>query len=362
MIKPQIANWIGKPITESIFILGVPFICSLLLFFIPSSFIHSNEIPETVWLFLVVFIDVGHVYSTMYRTYMDKELIAKHQNLFFGLPLMLLLISILLHSISPIIFWRCLAYFAVYHFIKQQYGFFKIYNRHHQNSVLKNFIDTITIYGATLLPIAYWHFSPNRNFNWFIKEDFLISHQVFNIGALIKWALFILIALYIVSELIITIKTQTINFQKNAIIFGTVLSWYLGIIYFNSDFVFTFLNIVCHGVPYMAIIWIHGKKNNSNIGNSNKKLLSIIFGKYSILFFLVPIIFLAYFEENFWDSLVWNEHHDLFITFTNTSFTLSKNMLNIIVPVLSLPQLFHYVIDGFIWKIKNDKFNWTNIF
>jgi hypothetical protein len=31
------------------------------------------------------------------------------------------------------------------------------------------------------------------------------------------------------------------------------------------------------------------------------------------------------------------------------------------VPLLSLPQIVHYVLDGFIWKIKKDDFAWSKI-
>lgn len=361
MITLQKNNWIGKPIVESVFILCVPFLCVIALLFIPKEIIHANEIPEIAWLFLVVFVDVGHVYSTMYRTYMDKELIYKHQNLFIGLPVLLFVLSVLLHSINSVLFWRCLAYFAVFHFIKQQYGFFKIYNRNNNNSTIKNYIDTTTIYGATLLPIVYWHFSPNRNFNWFIKDDFVLMSQSFNAGFFIECALAVLITLYVISELILTIKNKTFNIQKNAIVIGTAFSWYFGIVFFNSDFVFTFLNVICHGIPYMALIWIHGKKNRDH-SSSKTAFLKAAFGKYSAAFFLIPIIILAYVEETFWDVFVWNEHQNLFMSFSSVEQSLSKNVLNIIVPLLSLPQLFHYVIDGFIWKIKHDKFNWTNIF
>jgi hypothetical protein len=35
--------------------------------------------------------------------------------------------------------------------------------------------------------------------------------------------------------------------------------------------------------------------------------------------------------------------------------------LKIIVPLLSVPQITHYVIDGFIWKMRKDQYNWRDI-
>lgn len=359
MIKLQQHNWIGNSKVESIGILSIPFLCVAILFFIPNLFFESDTLPEFAWLFLVVFIDVGHVYSTIYRTYVDKPLINKHRNLFFGLPILLLVASIILHTISSMLFWRCLAYFAVYHFIRQQYGFLKIYSRKNTYSKIKNRINAFTIYGVTVLPIVYWHFSPDRNFSWFLKGDFILTAGTTILSNIVIVVFFLLLIFYFITEVQSSIHTKVINFQKNCIVLGTALSWYIGIIYFNSDFVFTFLNVVCHGVPYITLVWIHGKKTYSN--STSASFLKLVYGKFSLLIFLLPLIIFAYVEEGFWDALVWKEHNSVFTIFKNISHSVSKNTLNIIVPLLALPQLFHYVIDGFIWKIRNDKFEWTKI-
>jgi len=51
MIKLQQHNWIGNSKVESIGILSIPFLCLVLLFFVPSSFIQSDAMPEFMWLF-----------------------------------------------------------------------------------------------------------------------------------------------------------------------------------------------------------------------------------------------------------------------------------------------------------------------
>ncbi|MES2512754.1 MAG: hypothetical protein V4580_01365 [Bacteroidota bacterium] len=359
MIQLQPHNWIGHSKVEAIGILSIPFMCTVILFFLPSSFLRSDNIPEFLWLFLVVFVDVGHVYSTLYRTYADKAIVNKHRHLFFGLPLILLILSVMLHSVSHLLFWRCLAYFAVYHFIRQQYGFLKIYSRKSDYSKTKRIIDTLTIYSATALPVLYWHFSPDRNFSWFLKGDFLLASTSIIIPNVIIGLFWFMMAIYSISEFYIIFKTKFFNVQKNSIVLGTALSWYLGIIYFNSDFVFTFLNIICHGIPYMSLVWIHGKKTYAT--KPAPSFLKIVYGRFSILLFLLPLLLFAYVEESFWDAFVWNEHSSLLLGFKNFHLALSKNVLNIVVPLLALPQLFHYVIDGFIWKLKQDKFEWTSI-
>jgi hypothetical protein len=359
MIKIERHNWIGKPGIELPLIILLPFICCATIFCMPSTLIQNNELPEVAWLFLIVFVDVGHVYSTLYRTYIDKQLVLHNKKLFFGLPFLLLVFSVILHSLNSIWFWRTLAYIAVYHFIRQQYGFLRIYSRKDSTHNFKKRIDSFTIYAVTLLPLMYWHFSGERNFNWFIDGDFLAINQpeLLRVSKILFW---LTLFFYSLTELHSILKRKSFNFQKNAIIYGTALAWYTGIVYFNSDFVFTLLNIICHGIPYLALIWIHGKKKSSeNI--PTHKLLKLLYGKFSLILFISPLLFLAWVEEGFWSAFVWKEHEKVFPLFDMLHVDPSKAFLNLIVPLLALPQLFHYVIDGFIWKLKNDKFEWTKI-
>ena len=66
------------------------------------------------------------------------------------------------------VFWRCLAYLAAFHFVRQQYGFMMLYGRRERQ---RRWIDQAAIYAATLYPLAWWHLHP-RHFDWFIAGDF----------------------------------------------------------------------------------------------------------------------------------------------------------------------------------------------
>lgn len=357
MLKIQKHNWIGAPMAELLFVLLVPFACSLALLLLPNSVLH-NSLPASLWLALVVFVDVGHVYSTFYRTYADREKVKAQATLYLGLPVLLFVLGVLLHSVSPWLFWRAMAYLAVFHFVRQQYGFFKIYVRKNDFPGWKVKLDKLSIYAATLLPVAYWHFAANRNFNWFVKGDFFVSGGNPLLAQASQVLFYAMVGVYLLSEIYIASRQQSINLQKNAIFAGTALSWYLGIVYFNSDFAFTLLNVLCHGIPYIALVWVHGKKTASR---PDAGLPAKLFKTYALPLFLLPLLAIAYFEEGLWDALVWKENADLFPLFNRVDLAPGRALLNLLVPLLSLPQLFHYVIDGFIWKLRHDTYNWTRI-
>jgi hypothetical protein len=138
------------------------------------------------------------------------------------------------------------------------------------------------------------------------------------------------------------------------VIAGTTASWYIGIVYLNGDMAFTLLNVVSHGIPYMALIWIYGKKSISTTAKQHSQLLQWIFSRYGLLLFLSIIFLLAYLEEGLWDITLWKEHTTVFGIFNWGNIKLSEALLTLVVPLLALPQITHYIIDGFIWKVKKE--------
>jgi hypothetical protein len=105
---------------------------------------------------------------------------------------------------------------------------------------------------------------------------------------------------------------------------------------------FTLLNVVAHGIPYMALVWAFRKKEQAQYVKTKQKF----FLANSIIFFLM----LAFVEEGLWDGLIWHECKELFSSFWVLPPVSGKEVLALIVPLLSLPQATHYVLDGFIWR------------
>ena len=133
---------------------------------------------------------------------------------------------------------------------------------------------------------------------------------------------------------------------------GTAASWDVGIVVFNGDLAFTALNVISHGIPYMALVWVSEKKQAST---GNSKLLKLVFSQYGVLFFAGIVILFAYIEEGLWDALVWRERGEVFSFFYFLAPLKNLHVFALVVPLLALPQTVHYVLDAFIWKIRNPK-------
>lgn len=348
--------WIYSRSVDSIFILLPAFLALIVVMLFPGFFTANENFPVIAWVVLILLIDVAHVYSTLYRTYFDNETFRAQRTLLVYVPLLSWIGGVILYAIDGMLFWRVLAYLAVYHFIRQQYGFMRIYSRKEKYNKINVWIDRFAIYYGAGYPVIFWHLNAPRNFDWFVKGDFYyFSSELLATAALVLYL--IVITAYIIKETLLVIRERKLNVPRNAIITGTFLSWYFGIVYFNADLAFTTINVVAHGIPYMALVWIYGRKKYGHAQRTGKGISLKLFGRYGILLFLLIIFFLAFVEEGIWDAVVWKDHAQLFDMFSFLPHVNDSTLLAVIVPLLSLPQVTHYVLDGFIWKVSKESFD-----
>jgi hypothetical protein len=336
--------WIHKAKTDLIFIIGPSFFVLALIFLFQKYIVEiENKYSFYTWLFLIVFIDVAHVYATLFKTYFVADEFKKNKKRLLLLPTICFAIGIVLFSFGSLVFWSFLAYVAVFHFIRQQYGFMRLYARTEEKTKLSVGIDNLAIYASTGYPMLYWFFSSGRKFNWFVEDEFFRFHNS-SLLEILFFGYVVIMVIYVIYTAYKSITNNFFNIPKNAIILGTALSWYFGIVYFNDDLIFTLLNVVSHGIPYMALVYFREIENKTN---TNWGVFSYLKNYNLIFIYILILLVIAFTEEFLWEVLVWNENFSLEkIDFSNWQF--------IIVPLLSVPQFTHYLLDGFIWKSKKN--------
>ncbi len=338
--------WIYSAKFDLAAIIGPPVLVTAIVLAAGDRIAQISETPPWLWILLVLGIDVAHVYSSLFRTYLDPEEFKKRRSLYIAAPLLSWLIGVALYAAAgPGIFWTAVAYFAIYHFVRQQYGFLMLYRRGEPSSGLGYRIDQAAIYLATVYPLVYWHTYP-RNFQWF--SGFEVLHIPW------LWPEFVVRVLYIgfliaffVKEAAAWKKSEKLNLGKVLLLAATAAAWGTGIILFNGDLTFTLINIVTHGIPYMALIWIYQFRKREKEEHKNNRFLDFFQIKY-IPLFLGVLVALAYFEEGIWDWFVWQENASIFGGFHMTAPALA---LMFLVPLLTTPQVTHYVLDAFIWRV-----------
>ena len=344
-------KWIKSAKFDWWWFIAPQLIPAIAIFFLPSNFLKNQEteIFPISWVLIVLCVDVTHVYAIVYKTYLKKEAWGNLGVKMKIFPFLVWLGGIFIYSISSYLFWSLLAYFAVYHFIRQQYGFFRLYTRIKEEIKWKRFVLNITIYSCTVIPILIWHCRGQQNFNWMQKGDF----KYWNLPQLEPiFTLFlvanILIYLYLEFKEKETLKSW--NWGRILITLSTGFAWYVSILMINNDFTFSLVNVLGHGIPYFALVWLSERKNSQN---PDEPILRRIYGKAGILLFVGLIFCMAYLEEGFWDTFIWREHSETFGWMYFTENIEDNQILAFIIPLLIMPQVVHYILDAYIWKNKS---------
>ena len=302
----------------------------------------DRDTPGVFWLTCVVAVDVAHVWATGFRVYFDAAEVRARPLLYLGLPLLAYVGGVAAHAISPTTFWRLLAYVAVFHFMRQQAGFMALYGRRDRlTSRYEAWLDKAAIYAAMVYPLIHWHASLPRRFAWLTQGDFVAGMS----RALVRPAGVLCFALLgsFAARQLVRARRGELHAGKSALMLATFASWYGGIVLLDSDYVFTVTNVLLHGVPYFVLTYRYARAG-----------LAPSFGRRvaraGALPFVLGCVALALGEELWWDRLVWHERPEWF----GTQAVLADEVLVFVVPMLAVPQLTHYLLDGFVWRVRSE--------
>lgn len=330
---------------------------------LPVSIRELDE-PLWFWIAIVLCIDVGHVWSSIYRTYLDPVTRAAQPAMLRWTPIVAFGGCFLLALHAEATLWRVLAYVAVYHFVKQQHGIAALYAaRYHQvlgtraqelgnwRERLKR-LDRAAVYAGTICPLLWWHLHLPRNISWFVEGDFIsltrwrqampaplalaleLTLVLIWLGVPIAW---LLAHLRVCAQARLPLPTGKLLWVG-----GTAINWYLGLVLFDSDLVFTLTNVVAHGIPYFGLIALH----RFRVQEPRPPMRAIAL-------LLVPILALAFSEEWLWDFLLYADRPEFFgMVLPYAEALVSSPIWRAFwMAALSLPQTVHYILDGTIWKL-----------
>jgi hypothetical protein len=303
----------------------------------------NEDSPDWTWVTAVLLIDIAHVWSTSFRVYFDIEELKRRAVLYTFVPIAGYAIGVALYSEGELVFWRALAIVAVFHFVRQQYGWVALYRRKlGETGRVTWWVDAAAVYLASVYPLAFWMSNLPRNFEWFVVNDFYAIPSI--VESVLFPAYCVALAAYFSKSVYQYLANGFINIGKDIVVATTAVCWYAGIVLFNSDYAFTVTNVIIHGVPYFALIYVYARARRRQAGPVYKALSS------NWLVFLATLWALAYVEELLWHRGVWHDRNWLFGSNWEVGY-----LKVFIVPLLAVPQLTHYVLDGFIWRRRSNE-------
>lgn len=306
----------------------------------------DGDTPMWAWLVFVLGLDVAHVWTTLFRTYLDPEERARRPLLYFGVPVVAYAAGVAIYAQGALVFWRALAYAAAFHFVRQQLGWVAIYRaRAGERSVWDRRIDNALVYLATGWPLLYWH-THGRAFSWFVDGDFIdlsaARAWVIPVGGLYA----MMVVLYVGRAWRHVRAGRPHNVGKHLAVGSTAAIWGLGIVAFDDDFAFTVTNVTAHAVPYFVLLWFYTKERGAERPRS--RIASV--ARAGAGCFVLIVLGLAFAEEQLWERLVWHDRPGWFGGASRDTPLLGALALTLVVPLLALPQVVHYVLDGVLWR------------
>lgn len=322
-----------------------------LSFALPLALVFAEELagtpdralPEWAFLAFVVGVDVAHVYATLFRSYLDRDELSRHPIRYVLAPIAAYAATAALWQSSPLTLFRCLAYLAVFHFVRQQAGWVALYRaRAGQSSWRTRLVDNAAIYSATLYPLLVWHAAPERRFSWFMTGDFIVLPALDRFLPVAQLVWFLSLLAFGLGQARKLVRDGRLDLGKCVIMTGTALTWHIGIITTNGDFAFTVTNVVPHGVPYLALLYFYARARRLEA----PRLVGSAVVAGGLFAFLLLCVTLALAEEAAWSRWIFHDHPEVF----GAGGELSRGLVAWLAPLLLVPQTVHYALDGLLWR------------
>lgn len=315
------SSWIfGSPTKDFTFLYLFSPLCLLITFISPNLGDESLlfAILATAW------IDSGHVYTTIWRTYWNKEERNSHPK-YIWTPLLVFIFFFVLFILKIKWVWPLVAYATLFHHIRQNYGVLRWYENINQRQDKKSHFF---LYALSILPMIIFHFrldAPQRGY--FSSQDvFLYPDFKLNQISLILWVHAVVFWLMNEFKLYRSGKRELNRFLSvamPAVMYGTCFM--LGKTLTQILFPLLFL----HGISYLALI-----------SHSLTRTQAEKFKTYARTFLIVGVSAVI-----FGSLEAWSEENLLVFRIEKLTPITSAALALYLTPLFS-----HYIFDSWLWK------------
>lgn len=318
-IEPKF--WILEKFTLDLIFFILPGIATI--FFLPQL-LQENEIGA----FLIAgFFDAGHVYTTMWRTWLDQEERRRYKG-YLIVPLVTFIIIVVWIVLRVPYLWSVLAYFTIYHNYRQFFGFTKWYEK---LNARKCMFSGFMVQAVCLFPFVLFHFRSGVAMGYMTKKDLLVTPH----PSLLEWgtrAYVLLMLIWLVLELDLVFRKKI--FEPNRI-----FSILVPAILYGHGFLrgFGFVDIVYPLLVAHAMAYF---------GAMSLSLERIYPRRYTFLgAFKIILITAAVFGtlDFFYESI--NVVPDAYYQKMNWPISTA-----VLIAILLTPLICHYIFDSWIWR------------
>lgn len=303
------------------------------------------------WLALAVilFADKGHVYVSVFRTYLDREELSRRRVYYVLFPALYWVTGFLLFGLSPILFWSVIVYLGFFHVVRQQYGWM-VYTRSEIAERGESILDSVFIYLAALIPLLIMHCDP-----LLAERGILVAGDSLVFSPALRSPLLALFGVLIFCFTLYWIKIGPRRHLPKAVVFySTAVGFFSYFVFFGSPAVLT-VQPLLHGLPYLFLVY-----RRQSVSESSADWVKWIFRGYGWLWFCIFVIVAGFLEISLTSGFlsVSRGSHPWSVL---GPIELPHWALAAVVPVITFPPVFHFITDGFLWRRKSRSFPKTSL-
>lgn len=349
--QPWIHSWYG----DSLGFFAIPLVAIFLAVFRLPPFRYIDAAHIGALITYVLIIDWAHIFAQWHRIYSNPlETSGKWiypLSYFLLFPVVGLIFY--LGYLAPV--ESFLVYFVIYHFIKQHYGFIRIYSKiDGVKTKFESVTESALIYLCMWTPVLYWHSEfPKKDFYWLVH--FIKSPLVKNLfwPALVAY-IFCFLA-YALAEFKRTKRNGIFNWPKNLALLSAAAGWGLVSVFGEVPVLIFFTVVLTHDVSYIVFVWL--------IGRRDYKIRKNQVSWFS--FWSIPGFLLFCFSALLLSQIIWaiyiettmDQNRSYFIVgtiFNDLPSFKEGYMLNLCTSLFYATQAHHYFIDKYLWKKEKD--------
>jgi hypothetical protein len=279
-----------------------------------------------IWFAIMVAIDKAHIWSTVFRSYLDREVRREHPLLLYAGPLIFVLLGLAIElTLGVKMLVRLFLYFQMFHVMRQQYGWIAQVARRTRprGSRISLRWDKTLIYAMVLVPFLWSHVAPGEYLGGLeLTPRPMLAHclAALFVGCVLGYG-----GLQAARR---WVHHETVSTSELLVAGTTTFVW--GAMMLAPSRYWLFMSLTYHAVPYIgATLWTAKDRQSER---------AMWRHRFAVPSFLVVLLVWGYFWQQIQDGFLHAAPHSI------GAVPLTLTALALVVPSM------HYAIDGVIWK------------
>lgn len=353
--------WLFNPVSDFAGILALPLILCFTLLILERS--AAVALFQSLFFYILI-VDFGHIFAQWFRIFSNPMETRKSKTRYicFCVSTYFVIGAILMAPTLEAV-RSFTIYLVIWHFVKQQYGYIRIYSRTDgPKSKVVERLEKFFIQASMFYPVFYSHYRPElKGFYWESGYIHIPEGPGSVVNALFAASVIGAGCFYCYHEYKRSKKNAMFNWPKNLALLGGLLGWNLAVFMSRGNSTIFFTVVLVHDMTYIMMVWLTGRRDRKlQTADSNPKewqewlrwTSPLGFVWYFFTLNLVGLIVIcAYYQIE--------KGHLAYEVFFGDFFSALPSLKDTAfsgfgTSIFFTTQVTHYVMDGYLWKKEKD--------